>query len=197
MADDVADVAVHARPRGEVGRHIPILRLIVGVARDVVHIAVRVAENGALPRSEGGHPRPRRAADDELQVRIDTTHRLRSARGEPAILIGGHRTELPRAIEFIAEAPHADIKRSLAPVLLTKPRPLRAPGNVRVLEEVEGLENAPRSEVHCEHHLSVDLLDPAHKLVKAEGICLDAVPRDIKSSWTRLARPYPVFPPES
>src|SRR6478736_1810895 len=165
------------------------VRLVVGVARDVVDVVVRLLEHDALPLAERGHPRAGAAADDQLEPRVELPHGARGLRGQLCVALGGAVAELPGSVHLVAQAPHADGMRLRGPVRRAQvgqssPRP-----DVRVLEDVEGLLYAARAEVDGVHQLAADLARPGRELVQADLVRLGGVPRKAEPARPILPRP--------
>ena len=137
VADEIANVLVHPGSGCQVGSHVPVLGLEIGVAGNVVDVIVGVTENGPLPLPKGGHPVARGTTGHQLEVGVNPPHRLRGAGGQTSILVSGHRPQLPRSVQFIPEAPHPDIERFVSPVLSALFRPIGSAGDVAVLENIQ------------------------------------------------------------
>src|SRR5664280_847816 len=148
-------------------RRVAVLLLVVRVARDVVDVVVRVAQHDALPFAERRHLCARRAADHELQAGVELPQRLGRLGGDRPVRVGRAVAQLPRAVHLVAEAPHPDVERRRTAVrdpLLAARRTAR---DVRVLQQVQRLRRTARAEVHREHGLATDLLEPVGELVQA------------------------------
>ncbi|MDR6168452.1 hypothetical protein QE367_002656 [Microbacterium paludicola] len=178
--DDAVDEGVHVDGLGEEGCRIPAVLLVVGVHRDVVDLVVRVREDRVLPRAEGRHLPVRRPHRDELDVGVDQAHRLRRLLCEPAVLVRGLVTDLPRAVELVAQAPEPDVERSGCAVAATQVGPVRAAGVVGVLDERAGLVDTARAEVDRLHDLDLGLARPVDELVESERVGLDGVPCSVE-----------------
>ena len=113
---DPLDERVHVDGRREEALRVAVVLLVVRVHRDVVDLVVRVGEHLVLPGAEGRHAAARAADRDQLDRVVDELHRLGGLLGEPPVLGGGLVADLPRAVEFVAEAPELDVEGVLRAV---------------------------------------------------------------------------------
>ncbi len=129
--------------------------------------------------------------------RSGLTHGLRRHPGELAVVLRGAVAELPRPVHLVAEAPHPHVERQVAPVAAAQLARRRPPGDVRVLEQVEGLGHAAGPEVDREHELRAHLFEPAGELVQPHLVRLGGVPREVEATGAPLTRPHRVLPAEA
>ena len=85
--------------------------LVVGVAGDEVDRVVGGLQHRGLPAAERGHRRAGTAAGDQLDVGLGRAQRPGRRRRQAPVLLGGLLAGLPRAVHFVAQAPHPDAVR--------------------------------------------------------------------------------------
>ena len=194
--DDRLDEAVHAHARGEERSEVAVLFLVVGVARDVVDVVVRVREHDPFPIPERRHVPVRRATRDQLDRRVELAQRLGRARGECAVLVGTPVPELPGSVHLVAEEPRGDAERFGAPVGDPLVGQRRAGRTVGVLDQVERFERAPGTEVDRQHQIGTELVDPRGELVEPDRVGLRRAPRQVAAARAQLGWADAVLPPE-
>jgi hypothetical protein len=166
----------------------------VDVQRDVVDVLERVREDGLLPGAEGRHVAARRAADRELERRIEQLHHLGRLRGDAAVLVGRLGFHLPRAVHLVAEAPEAHRVRRRPAVRDAQVGELAAARMVAVLEQPPCGVAAAGAEVDREHRLDAGDATPVDELVGAEVVRLSRQPREVEPARPPLARADAVLP---
>ena len=192
--DDALDELLHVDGRGEELLRIAPVLLVVRVARDEVDVVERLLEDLALPRSERRHAATGGAARHEFDGRVELAHRLRGARGELAVVHGVAVAQLPRAVHLVAEAPHLHTERLGMPVGGPLIRARRRDRGVGVLEEIECLLGAAGAEVHGEHQVAADLVEPMLELVQADLIGLRRMPREVQAPRALVLRADAILP---
>ena len=135
-----------------------------------------------------------RAAHDELDGAVGVLHQLGGLLGTPAVLLGGHVSDLPGAVHLVAEAPELHAVGLGRAGLGAHVRVAGARGRVAVFHPVAGLFRRSRAEVHAEHRLPAHASRQRHELVGADPIRLHAVPGELAQPRSRLGRADPVLP---
>ena len=170
---------------------------VVAVQGDVVHVVVRLHQHFMLPSAEGGHACAGRTARNRLDGGVNPLHDLRGFVCLAAVLVGGFRAGLPRAVHFVAQAPQLDVKRVFRAVLDAQVAPRSAGGMVAVFNDVLRVENITRAEVDGVHDLRVRLLRPVDELMQTECVRLGRLPRQVEAARTLLLRADGILPAEA
>ena len=168
---------------------VAVVLLVVGVQRQVVDLVVGVLQHGRLPMV--GIPECELPQAMSSRARVDHPHRPRRLSGEPPVLLGGLVPHLPRAVQFVAQAPELHAERIGVAMADAQVRPSRATGWLQYSSRSTAL-STPRAEVGA-HIISTSAL-PAH-------LANSAIPNAFVSSEChgvepgRAARPGRSRPP--
>ena len=103
--------------------------------------------------------------------------------------------KLPRPVHLVAKTPHPHIERIGRAVGGPQLGQRGASTDIRVFEEVERLQSAPRAEVEGEHELGTHALTPPCELVQPDLIGLERVPSEVEPLRPPFARADAVLPP--
>src|SRR5450759_2520079 len=98
--------------------------------------------------------------------------------------------ELPRSVHLIAKTPHPDVIRFGRAIRDSQIAERCAGGMVRVLQQVQYLGDAPRSEVHGHHQLGAGEPAPTPELVDADLIRFSAGMWSLKTRKTPVAQGF-------
>ena len=82
----IPDEGVHINPGGQKTLHIAIVRLVIGMARDEIHIIIGMFQHCPFPFAERVHGMAGRTADDQIQIRVKLLHSCRSLGRHPGII---------------------------------------------------------------------------------------------------------------
>ena len=99
-----------------------------------------------------------------------------------------------RAVRLVAQAPQPNAVWLDSPVSDASVRKERPRWMVRVLDQVECLQDAPGSEVERQHRLRANGPGPGHELIQPEVVGLQAVPGEVQALGPFLPRTHAIFP---
>lgn len=167
---------------------------VVGMAGDEVEILVSLGEHGLLPRAEGRHIGTRGTAGHEFETGLGELHGVGHLIHRAGIFFRAHVAHLPRAVHFVADAPHLDIHRLLDAVGHALIRPSGAGRAVDVLELVERGFQPPGAHVDGKHDFGAGFLAPAVEVVDAHLVGFGAMPGQVAAHGAILAWADAVFP---
>ena len=138
--------------------------------------------------------RARRSARDQLDGRIDQSHRLGGLRRDPAVLRGRLVADLPVAVHLVAQAPHAHVVRLGRAVLYPLVGPVRAAGVVAVLHQLRRGVRASGAQVHRQHRRRAHPSCPGAEFVRAHLVRFDRAPGQVEPDGPLLDRADAVLP---
>ena len=167
---------------------------VVGMAGDEVEILVSLGEHGLLPRAEGRHIGTRGTAGHEFETGLGELHGVGHLIHRAGIFFRAHVAHLPRAVHFVADAPHLDIHRLLDAVGHALIRPSGAGRAVDILELVERGFQPPGAHVDGKHDFGAGFLAPAVEVVDAHLVGFGAMPGQVAAHGAILAWTDAVFP---
>ena len=103
--------AVHVHGRTQERCQVAVALFVIRVGGNEVHGLVGVLQDHALPLAKRGHRSDRNSRTPPTGDPCRPCASRGPCPGPPARTLGSHLTHLPRAVHFVAEAPHAHVVR--------------------------------------------------------------------------------------